>query len=953
MGAHPDDTWCNKIDSDDGSVNVNWLIDQRFLPAAFPRSRISRYGYDSRWFGEDAIRTKTSDISQAFLFDLNEYRKKDQTRPLIFIGHSFGGLVILKMLVDAHMERKRWPGIYDSTVGLVFLGTPFRGTHGSLSQGEILIRAQELFTGSPVYGENLGILQAGGEPLTDLVDTYFRIARQSPMPRVACFYEQRASEVGRILGKDLAKATPAVILVDETSGSLDLGEKSDKYALPRTHFNIQKFGSPREQGFRLLASVIQTMVDEGPQLVSSRAKDHGPYRTTFTLQGVPVSNNFVDRPSDTAELERCLLPRSRKNHRRKLFVLYGLGGIGKTQLAIDFARRHQATFSSVFWLDGRSEDRLRQSLAGCASRIPKDQIPDKSRTSTLHSEDDLNVVVTDVLDWLAQPDNTDWLLVFDNVDQDHEQGGATGAYDIRRYLPGDHGSVLITTRLSRLTQLGDSKQLKKVDQELSKAIFEKWYGQDLVMDEASSELLGLLDGLPLALAQAASYLRDMKLSTVSYVQLYKQQWDELMKSNGESGSPLMDYDQRNIRTTWTISFKAIEAKSKNAADLLRLWAFIDNKDLWHGLLQTAAHKQKQWPWWLREMAYSEVRFMAAVRLLIQYSMIETGESVQGSFSMHPVVHRWASHIQDEAGKMEFLRLAVMVIGSSLPLHTSKDYWVLERRLLPHAERCSRWMGEMYGLGWGFNDPRNIDATLGFGHLYIRQGRLKEAETMFPHTLEGSEKVLGRDHMLTLDTVNSLGVLYMNQGRLKEAETMYQRALKGKENSLGRDHASTLATVTNLGILYMNQGRLKKAETMLGQALEGFENALGPDHTWTLEAVSGLGLLYRHQDRFQEAEAMYLRALEGKEKALGPDHTLTLDTVTNLGLLYKRQGRLQEAETMYRRALPGLQGALGPSHSKCQNVMRLIESLQLAKGSSTETDPPKLERPCQSLGEAVL
>ena len=195
------------------------------------------------------------------------------------------------MLVDAHMERKRWPGIYDSTVGLVFLGTPFRGTHGSLSQGEILKRARGLFTGSPVYGENLGILQAGGESLTDLVDTYFRRARQSPMPRVACFYEQRATEVGRILGKDLAKvytgcrfmyrnstnitdhqATPAAILVDETSGSLDLGEKSDKYALPRTHFKIQKFGSPQEQGFRLLASVIQTMVDEGPHLVSSRAK---------------------------------------------------------------------------------------------------------------------------------------------------------------------------------------------------------------------------------------------------------------------------------------------------------------------------------------------------------------------------------------------------------------------------------------------------------------------------------------------------------------------------------------------------------------------------------------------------------------------------------------------------------------------------------------------------------
>lgn len=111
----------------------------------------------------------------------------------------------MQVLIDAHTERKRWPGIYDSTVGLVFLGTPFRGTHDSLSQGEILWRAYALFRGSPVHGQNLEILRAGGESLTDLVDMYLRIARQGAMPRVACFYEQRASDVGRILGKDLGK----------------------------------------------------------------------------------------------------------------------------------------------------------------------------------------------------------------------------------------------------------------------------------------------------------------------------------------------------------------------------------------------------------------------------------------------------------------------------------------------------------------------------------------------------------------------------------------------------------------------------------------------------------------------------------------------------------------------------------------------------------------------------
>jgi tetratricopeptide (TPR) repeat protein len=211
-------------------------------------------------------------------------------------------------------------------------------------------------------------------------------------------------------------------------------------------------------------------------------------------------------------------------------------------------------------------------------------------------------------------------------------------------------------------------------------------------------------------------------------------------------------------------------------------------------------------------------------------MIKMGESVQGSFSMHPVVHRWASHIQDVAGKMEFLRLAVMVIGSSVPMNTSKDYWVLQRRLLPHAKRCPRWMGEIYELGWGFNDLLTISAPLGLGRLYINQGRLKEAETMLRHALEGSKKVLGRDHMLTLSTVNNLGLLFVDQGRLKEAETMLRQALKGFEKALGPDHTWTLDTVTNLGRLYNQQGKLQEAEAMYRRALLGFQSALGPSHS---------------------------------------------------------------------------------------------------------------------------
>jgi hypothetical protein len=171
--------------------------------------------------------------------------------------------------------------------------------------------------------------------------------------------------------------------------------------------------------------------------------------------------------------------------------------MGKTQLAANFAQQHQAAFSSVFWLDGRSEDRLWQSLADCADKIPEGQIRETSRHAVSNSKQNLKIVVADVLGWLALHDNVQWLLVFDNVDQDYEHDKGTGAYDIRRYLPGNHGSILITTRLSSLAQLaqpGDPPRLSKVDEQLAREIFKRWRGAELGKFSAKFKCLPELIG---------------------------------------------------------------------------------------------------------------------------------------------------------------------------------------------------------------------------------------------------------------------------------------------------------------------------------------------------------------------------------------------------------------------------------------------------------------------------
>lgn len=211
--------------------------------------------------------------------------------------------------------------------------------------------------------------------------------------------------------------------------------------------------------------------------VAKSRVDSGEYQTNFSLEGVPRASQFVDRPAEMAELERVLLPRDEKNHRQKIYVLRGLGGMGKTQLAVEFARRHHLQFSSVFWLDGRSEDSLKRSIASCASRIPQRHIPETSRAYTADGSADIDAIVRDVMNWLARPDNSSWLLIFDNVDREYNlRGDDPLAYDVTSYFSGaDHGSVLVTTRLARLEQLGESQQLGKVNEQQAQGIFESRY----------------------------------------------------------------------------------------------------------------------------------------------------------------------------------------------------------------------------------------------------------------------------------------------------------------------------------------------------------------------------------------------------------------------------------------------------------------------------------------------
>jgi len=177
------------------------------------------------------------------------------------------------------------------------------------------------------------------------------------------------------------------------------------------------------------------------------------------LLEVPETEHFVARQEELAEIRKTL----NSDGSRRMAVLHGLGGIGKTQLTIAYAKRHKADYSAIFWLNSKDEDSLKQSFVRMARRILKEH-PAVSRLSAINEDSTLEEVVDAVKRWLDNPKNTRWLMVYDNHDNPKVRGNTDPtALDLRRFLPeADHGSIIVTTRSSQV-RLGHRLRVGKLE----------------------------------------------------------------------------------------------------------------------------------------------------------------------------------------------------------------------------------------------------------------------------------------------------------------------------------------------------------------------------------------------------------------------------------------------------------------------------------------------------------
>ena len=403
-------------------------------------------------------------------------------------------------------------------------------------------------------------------------------------------------------------------------------------------------------------------------------------------------------------------------------AISGLGGIGKTQTAVEYAYRYRDDYYAVLWVNAVTRDTLITSFLNLAYRL---NLPEKD-------EQDQNITVQAMKRWLEQHDH--WLLIFDNADD------LAMAED---FLPlGGEGHILLTTRAQAPGTLADGIGVEKMDTEEGMLLLlrrakvlaiEAPLAQAPPTDRAAAEsIVKAMDGLPLALDQAGAYIEETYCGVSAYLVSYRQRQTELLKRRGGTGKE----HPEPVATTWSLSFEQVERLNPMAADLLRVCAFLAPDAIPEELLIEGASELGTR---IQPLTTDATRINDTLGVLLRYSLVERNTQ-ERTLSIHRLVQVVLKESMNEQTQREWAERTVRAVNLAFPDVTDVKAWERGERYLPHALVCATLIEE-----YSFEcteASRLLNETAGY--LY-KHAQYTQAESPLQRALAIREQQLGPEH----------------------------------------------------------------------------------------------------------------------------------------------------------------------------------------------------------------
>jgi tetratricopeptide (TPR) repeat protein len=651
--------------------------------------------------------------------------------------------------------------------------------------------------------------------------------------------------------------------------------------------------------------------------------------------------HFTGREVLLAELRAKLHETVSKqwNHR---VALYGLGGVGKTQLALQYVHSQRAHYEWVYWISGDSETALFSGFQEIAKQ-----------TNCCSADANIKDVAKGVLSWLNQKEK--FLLVIDNVDD----VGVVDGY-LPEISPGRH--TLITTRNQYVGDI-PAEGIEVGNLSLDDAIellLVRTQARGITktpeVECEAAQIVKELGFLPLAIEQAAAYIREVSKDLFKFLPSYRtnRKWHHkrLVKGN-------RNYS-KSVATTWHLSFQQLEANHSDATQLLRFFAFLNPDGILTEFLE--AGKEGLTENGLREVISDQDRFFDCLSELERFSLIARQNDHQNGqrITVHRLVQcvikdemldevftvmtsnliglyesafpRWD---QDHEVREITIRLRcrryqdqiMLPLTTTVPKNASKLGNLLLRfgmfldtdgnyqkasELIAEAVQIKKEMG-------GAKHPDTLKATGKLASTYRKMGQWEDAAKLQEQVIEAMIRVLG-EHPDTLTVMGHLAVTYGCQGRWGDAAKLQEKVMEGTTRVLGEDHPDTLMAMGKLAATYWYLGKWVDSVKLEEKVLEATTRVLGEDHLDTLTAMVNLGVTYRHQGRWEDAAKLHGKVVEARTRLLGEEHPNTLTAMANQAITYRSQGQLEDATILQEKVLDVTTRLFGEHHPSSLNAM---------------------------------
>ncbi len=619
---------------------------------------------------------------------------------------------------------------------------------------------------------------------------------------------------------------------------------------------------------------------------------------------------FTDRKDILTALHLFFAERTTET---RIQALYGVEGIGKTELAIEYAKIHYDEYQAIFWLDASSAESLSPYILSLTDQIG---IP---VSNELNEQQRFNAIK----EWLRQHDK--WLVILDNLET---------FSIVDPFIPHySKGHVLVTAQSEEIEEVVHSISVKEMSIEDGTLLLLrhakptiKWNLSDPALETdvlQAREIAQEFTGYPLALNLAGAYIRRSKLTFSSYLKLYHEHETTLLDRGGQptNGHP------NSVKAMFSLTFDKIGRVDPLALKLLHLFAFLHSDALSDDVIMQGV-SSLDGP--LRKLTLSPLTFNNTLIVLQQFSLVQRFSNTT-TLNMHRILQLFVKKELTEKQQKQLAEQAVRLINFIFP-EVLFENWKKCQRYMSQAQHCAALI-------------REFKLTLQEGGLLLerlgsycyQRGIYKQAETYLIQALDLYERSKRADVLNIAQALNSQGLLYRQLAHYEEAKEIHEHALKLRERVLGQDDPKTMESQHNLAMIYGDLGQYQDAENRYQRVLAIEERAKGPNHTDVADTLSELALIYSQQGRFADAEIAARRALAIYEQARDPNHpdlTYPLDT---LGTLAEQQGDYQQAESLYQWAFEICLDAFGEEHPQTTHSKYKLAGLAMSKGNYQDAE----------------